>query len=495
MSQSAATWITSSIVSWHQTLLVHKAFLRFSISLFLFLIDISTCETLVYFVSRVTTPRNLLSKLIGRFNTFAPAKLNSTNNDDGKRSERRERILTILLLWIDSNPLTIINTPDTLHIFTSFLTTVAISHHKFTQSSQCTFNTLIEHFRSKYFTSDLLIELSSRLRSSLITKDRKTTKGLAVLEWLCKELKFSLSDAKLVVRNLVLRGHIRAIDPTRPSAQRRYYFPDEPSSDSHSTQKIVTEIPPERFAYQMALFLFNLFCKIDVIQEFASTDSFPCCNEYLAVASKLTLWLRWEMLFPTTAEARLKALKWLIRVAEASLSIGSFGGADIAISALDSVPLKRMKTLWAPLSPKKRAMLTEILKQVRPSDGYRGYHSAVASLVASRLPVVPIIRVHLMEVAQAATVCDEMCWRKLFFAAVPVREVLAMQKVPYEPRFEKEVQEIIGSTSLKSDRLNDKVLYQTTLVIEPLHDQEEELKNASLMSIINGVEYIPLKKE
>ena len=442
----------------------------------------ATCETLIYFVSFVTTPLVLLRKLIERFT--------STNGN----AERLERILTILLLWIDSNPQTIINAPDILRTFTAFLTTVTIAHSNRPQFSQGTLSTLTEHFRSQYFTPDLLAEISSRLQSALIAKGRKTTKGRTAVEWLCKALKFNLPDAKLVFHTLVLRGHIRALDPERPSAQRRYYFADSSSSAPHGMHKEVTDIPPERFAYQIALFLFNLFRKIDVAQEFSPMGTFSSCNEYLVAAARLTLWMRWEMLSPPTAKGRLKALKWLIRVAEASLSMGSFGGADSAASALASVPLTRMKSRWAPLSAKNRAALTEVLKQVRPSDGYRGYHSAVAGLAASHLPVVPIIRVHLVEVAQAATVCDEMCWRKLFFAAVPVREALAMQKVPYEPKFDKEAQEIIEDMCFRDDSLNDKMVYQTTLVIEPHHDQEEELKNASLMSIINGVEYIPLKK-
>lgn len=392
------------------------------------------------------------------------------------------------------NPQTILKGLDTFHALTSFLAATT-TRSDLALPVHNTLCAVLDHFRAQYFTPDLLAELSSRIEQSLTTKDRPHAKGRVILEWLRKEAGFNLSDSQLLFHNLVLRGYLRTMGPSvRPSARGRYYFAEHTcSANTQGTLKNITETQPPEFAYQIALFLSNIFSKVNVPQEFSPTYHSSRCDEYLTTLAKLELWMRWEVLSQPTAKGRLKVLEWLIYVAEASLGIGSFGGADLVVSALDAAPVKRVKALWAALSAEKRAALVEVYKQVRPNDGYKGYHSAVANLVAVRSPVVPIVRVHVTEVANATTVGDEICWERLFFAAGPIKEVLSTQRVPYEPRFDKEVQRLVKEACLKGESLDDDKIYRASLAVESLHDQEDGLKKSTLVTIVNGVDYVPLK--
>jgi son of sevenless-like protein len=248
------------------------------------------------------------------------------------------------------------------------------------------------------------------------------------------------------------------------------------------------EVEPLEIARQLTLLEADLFARIaprEFLQNLAwSPQRAAQLGSREAVAPRLmalvrhtnqtTQWMALFLLRESSARTRAERLGWLVRLGVAGRELENFNMVMEVVSALHQQSVARLRRTWELLDPRLRAHWEELAQLMSPLRSHAAYRAALRA-AAPPGPCVPSMPVFLtdlvmIEESQPSTVDGLVNFAKRRKFAEALREVQALQQVPYALRPVPELQELLRALEIEAMRYPPARLEELSLALEPPSD-------------------------
>eukprot|EP01105_Mastigella_eilhardi_P023390 TRINITY_DN588_c0_g1_i1.p1 TRINITY_DN588_c0_g1~~TRINITY_DN588_c0_g1_i1.p1 ORF type:complete len:1246 (-),score=246.64 TRINITY_DN588_c0_g1_i1:200-3748(-) len=117
-------------------------------------------------------------------------------------------------------------------------------------------------------------------------------------------------------------------------------------------------------------------------------------------ATRVSCWLRFELVSSITLRERIEKLLHIIEVAKICRELHNYEGLAAAIDALNHPSILRLHKTWQYLPPKSRNLVLKLTQVVSPIEDYKAYRTALRIVQQSKepKPFVPMLKVMMYDI-------------------------------------------------------------------------------------------------
>ncbi|KFH69584.1 hypothetical protein MVEG_04392 [Podila verticillata NRRL 6337] len=351
-----------------------------------------------------STPSEVVSLLIGRFNQKPPVGLDVRQSKlwiQKKQDRIRQSVYSALKTWIDNYWVTEKDSE-------ALAALVAFAKGDLIKALPTQANRLLESLQIQMSSPGVKPHTLSKARSydhiNLIrTQDCSADHGAG----------FGRDRAKIAAESSSFNGAMSRSSSSNGISSRAGSFlglrgtPPAPSvnkallnalSNDRTIRSVpVTEIMPLELARQLTLYVGKMFLDIPYLE--LLTRDRPNCSKMAKTATEITTWIIETIVDQSDLKKRVEMIKYWIKVGEECLKLNNFDTLTAITCAIDSSPIHRLSATWEAMASDFCTRFQQLQQVVSTKYNYREYR---AKLKSTEGPCVPFLGLFLTAVTHIA---------------------------------------------------------------------------------------------
>uniref|UniRef100_A0A6B2L0Y7 Ras-GEF domain-containing protein n=1 Tax=Arcella intermedia TaxID=1963864 RepID=A0A6B2L0Y7_9EUKA len=234
----------------------------------------------------------------------------------------------------------------------------------------------------------------------------------------------------------------------------------------------VISATPQQIATQISIISATLFLKISPTEflgqswtKLSHRHKSPNIIQFLKRTDYLSFWVATTILISGGIEKRCEAIKWFIKIAECLHGLMDFNSLMAIIVGLNNSSISRLKKSWKLVPEEELMTFHNLTKLMSPELSFKAYRACLCSVT---IPCVPFLAVYLSDLTFIHEGNPDQINGQINIAKIEmIYDIInKLQQHQLLLKVGKKVEPFATYLAVLP-RLNDRVLYKLSLLLEP----------------------------